>query len=122
MKECVLAGRRVGVGTAAIGAVVVGAAVVLAASGVVETSSAQLDAQFVAAVRADGREVPQVAEQEATLVTAARKICARRQLPRDPDERHRAALTLRELDAVAATFAGDVRRFATLALDTYCPS
>ncbi|MDT7580122.1 MAG: hypothetical protein QOK35_1386 [Pseudonocardiales bacterium] len=122
MKECVLTRRRVGVVTAAVGATVVGAAFVLAACGVVGTSSAQLDAQFVAAVRADGHDVPQAAEQEATLVTAARKICARRQLLASPVERHRAALTLREIDAVSTTFAGDARRFAALALDTYCPS
>jgi len=29
---------------------------------------------------------------------------------------------LRELDAVTQTFAGDARPFATLALETYCPS
>ena len=117
MKECARTGRRV----RAVAAVV-GVTFVLAACGVVGTSSAQLDARFVAAVRADGRDVREEADQQTALVTAAHKICARREGQADPDARHRSALTLRELDAVTKTFAGDARRFAALALDIYCPS
>jgi hypothetical protein len=117
MNGCVRAGRRV-----RAAAVVVGVAFVLAACGATGPSSAQLDARFVAAVRADGRDVREEADQQTALVAAARKICARRKDKADPDARHRSALTLRELDAVAKIFAGDARRFAALALDTYCPS
>jgi Protein of unknown function (DUF732) len=117
MNECVRAGRWVRAAAA-----VAGAAFVLAACGATGASSAQLDARFVAAVRADGRDVREEADQQTELVTAARKICARRRGQADLDARHRSALTPRELDAVAKTFAGDARRFAALALDTYCPS
>ena len=101
---------------------VVGAAIAVASVTTGAADPAQLDASFIAAVQADGRAVPQEADRKATLVTAARKVCARRHSQVDADVRHRSALTLRELDAVAATFAGDGRRFAALALDTYCPS
>lgn len=99
---------------------VVGAAVAVAGY-TTAASPAQLDASFVAAARADGRDVSRGIDQQATLVVAARKICARRTPRMTPGERRASALNLRELDAVGATFAGDGRRFADLALDVYCP-
>jgi Protein of unknown function (DUF732) len=83
-------------------------------------SAARLDARFLESVRADGHDVPGGAG-EATLVAAARKICDRRIPHGSVEERRQAALTRDELATVAQAFAGDARRFAALALDTYCP-
>ena len=83
---------------------------------------AQLDARFVQSMRADGHDVPQGAEGETTLVAAARKICERRTNHRSLHNRQQTALTPQELDAVSEAFSGDARRFASLALATYCPS
>lgn len=82
---------------------------------------AQLDARFVQNMRAGGHDVPQGAAGETTLVTAARKLCERRENHRSLYERRQTALTQHELDAVTQAFSGDARRFATLALETYCP-
>jgi len=100
---------------------VIGAAIAVAGSTTAAASPAQIDASFVDAVRADGHEVPRGIDQQA-LVVAARKICARRAPRLTPVERRASALNPRELDTVKATFAGDARSFANLALDTYCPS
>ena len=83
---------------------------------------AQLDAEFVQSVRADGHDVPQGTADEATLVTAARKVCDRRTKNRPLHDRQQTALTRHELDAVAEAFSGNARQFASLALATYCPS
>ena len=101
---------------------VVGAALAVAGFTTAAADPAQLDASFVDAVRADGHAVPRGIDQQTTLVVAARKICARRTPRMNPVERRASALNLHELDAVKTTFAGDARRFATLALDPYCPS
>lgn len=101
---------------------VIGAAIAVAGLTTAAADPAQLDASFVAAVRADGHDVPREVEQQATLVVAARKLCARRAPRMTPLQRRASALNIRELDAVATTFAGDARGFADLALDTYCPS
>lgn len=101
---------------------VVGAAIALAGFTTPGADPGRLDASFVDAVRAVGHDVPRAVDQQAALVVAARKICARRTPSMTPVERRNSALTLRELDAVAVTFAGDARGFSTLALDTYCPS
>ena len=93
------------------------AALVLAASGTVGASATQLDARFVDSVRADGHDLPDGSPAAAALVAAARKICERRSAA---TRRRDSALTRQELDEVARTFA-DPQRFATLALDTYCP-
>ena len=119
MNECT--GRRsrprVRVGVAVVAAVV-GVLTALALHG--GGSPEQLDARFVAAVRADGHEVPHGAAGEATLVAAARKVCQRRDFHATVQERRRSALSSDELATVTQAFAGDARRFATLALDTYC--
>ena len=101
---------------------VVGAAIALASVTTPGADPARLDATFVDAVRDVGHDVPHGVDQQAALVVAARKICARRAPRMTPDERRDSTLTPRELDAVAMTFVGDARGFATLALDTYCPS
>jgi Protein of unknown function (DUF732) len=97
------------------------ASLALTACGNLGTSPAQLDARFVESVRSDGHSVPQ-GDSQATLVAAARKICDRRDKQATIDERERSALTSRELKTITQVFAGDARRFASLALDTYCPS
>ena len=102
-------------------AVIVGAALVLVACRGVDTSSAQLDAQFVDSVRADGHDLPAGPDGQSSLVAAAWKTCERRVRHATPEQRRDTALTRRELDGVTQTFAGDPRRFAGLALDTYCP-
>ena len=118
MNECTGGVLRTGVwGRTAVAVTLVG----LAGCGSVGTP-AQLDARFVASVRADGHDVPGGPEKESVLVAAARKICDRRGSHPTPERRREVALTQHELDAVTQTFTGDPRRFATLALDTYCPS
>jgi Protein of unknown function (DUF732) len=118
MSQCaggrVCRGRRLRVASA-----VAAVALVLAACGRAGVSATQLDAQFVDSVHADGHDVPRGSDGEAALVAAARKICERRD--HLAMRRRDSALTPRELDVVEQTFAGDPRRFATLALETYCP-
>jgi hypothetical protein len=76
--------------------------------------------QFVAAVQSEGRVVPS-AGQESLLVTAARKICDRKDAAHTSDRDRRAtALTRDELGAVGAAFGAHTREFTALALKTYC--
>jgi hypothetical protein len=100
----------------------VAAGFAVAACGVAEPTPAQLDANFVALVRAEGRTVPSGGDGEATLVAAARKICDRQANHDTVADRRANRLTQHELEAVARTFADDARRFTALALQTYCPS
>jgi Protein of unknown function (DUF732) len=116
MSQCI--GR--GVRAVGVVAAMAGVALVLAACGSAGTSTAQLDARFVESVRADGHDVPP-GPDGAALVAAARKICERRANHTTSFRRRYPALTQRELDVVEQTFAGDPPRFATLALETYCP-
>ena len=121
MGECASDGVRTGRRVVGMVAAIAGVTLALAACGSAETSAAQLDARFVDSVRADGRDVPHGSDGEAMLVRAARKICERRGHHSASFRRRNSALTQRELDVVEQAFAGDPRRFATLALETYCP-
>jgi hypothetical protein len=121
MGECTNDGIRAGRRVVGMVAAVAGVALALAACGAAETSAAQLDARFVDSVRADGHDVPRGSDGEAALVRAARKICERRVKHTTSFRRRDSAWTRPELDAVKQAFAGDPRRFATLALETYCP-
>jgi hypothetical protein len=81
---------------------------------------ANVDQGFVDAARSQGYVA--APDQQALVVSAARKICERRERHSTAAERRATALSSAELGAVQQTFADDVRVFTTLALDTYCPS
>ena len=106
----------------AVAVVVVTVAVLGSAACGIGTSAAELDATFVDTLRSEGRDVPAEPGVAATLVSAARKLCDRREKRATPDERHAARLTRHELEMVNLTFDDDARRFTLLALETYCPN
>ena len=54
------------------------------------------------------------------MVSAARKICVRRDTHDTDQERRATTLTTDEIAAVGAAFGTETRDFTTLALDTYC--
>jgi hypothetical protein len=81
---------------------------------------ASADQRFVDAARSQGYVA--TGDQQALVVSAARKICERRESHSTAAQRRATALSSAELDAVQQVFADDVRGFTTLALDTYCPS
>ena len=58
--------------------------------------------------------------QRTLLVSAARKICERRENHSTVAQRRATALSSQELSTVTDTFAGNARSFTTLALETYC--
>jgi hypothetical protein len=104
------------------GLAVVVAVLALSGCAAAWASPAGLDAQFVELARAQGRDLPADTAEQAVLVRAGRKICARRAASAATvAERRAATLTRHELDAVTRTFA-DSRQFTALALRTFCPS
>ena len=119
MNDC--GGRTSRLRTRARVAVALAGAVVALVGCGSDGSPARVDAEFVESVRADGHTVPHGAVGEATLVTAARKLCRRQTFHTTTQQRRESALTRDELETVTQAFAGDSRRFATLALETYCP-
>jgi hypothetical protein len=106
-------------GAAVAAAVLVGALAVSAFSTVVP-SSGDADQHFVDTARSQGRVVAG-GDQQALLVSAARKICERRGSHTTVAQRRATALSSDELAVIQQTFAGDTRGFTALALDTYCP-
>ena len=78
-----------------------------------------VDQHFVDATRAQGYVVDSDA-QRTLLVSAARKICERRENHSTVAQRRATALSSQELSTVTDTFAGNARSFTTLALETYC--
>jgi hypothetical protein len=106
-------------GAAVAAAVLVGALAVSAFSTVVP-SSGDADQHFVDTARSQGRVVAG-GDQQALLVSAARKICDRRGSHTTVAQRRATALSSDELAVIQQTFAGDTRGFTALALDTYCP-
>jgi hypothetical protein len=107
---------------AAAGVAAAVAALALSGCAAAWASPAGLDAQFVELARAQGRELPADAADQAVLISAGRKVCARRAAATATvAERRAATLTRHELDVVARTFA-DPRQFTVLALRTFCPS
>lgn len=84
-------------------------------------TAANVDQGFVDGARSQGHVIAP-GDQQALVVSAARKICDRRESHSTAPERRASALSLEELGAVQQAFATDVRGFTELALDTYCPS
>jgi hypothetical protein len=83
------------------------------------SAAVDVDQHFVDATRAQGYVVESDA-QRTLLVSAARKICERRENHSTVAQRRATALSSQELSTVTDTFAGNARSFTTLALDTYC--
>jgi hypothetical protein len=78
------------------------------------------DQRFVDTARSQGYVL--AGDQQVLVVSAARKICERRESHGTAAERRATALSSAELGAVQQAFPDDARAFTTLALDTYCPS
>jgi hypothetical protein len=106
-------------GLAATGVTLV-VALSVSAFAMVGPTTANVDQSFVDTARSQGHAVP--GDQETLLVSAARKICDRRESHSTDAQRRATALSPAELGAVQQTFATDVRGFTSLALATYCPS
>jgi hypothetical protein len=100
-------------------AVVAVAAVVAVSAFATEGLSLAADRVFVETARSQGRVIAP-GTQEERLLSAARKICERREHHDTVAERRATRLRPEEIDAVRQTFARDVRGFMTLALQTYC--
>lgn len=83
-------------------------------------TSANVDQRFIDAAQTQGHVI--AADQQPLVLSAARKICDRRESHGTVPERRATALSAEELAAIQQSFATDVRGFTTLALDTYCPS
>jgi Protein of unknown function (DUF732) len=83
-------------------------------------SSARADQRFVAAVQAQGRTVEPGAN-EALVLSAAHKLCERRDVSVSSAERRASTLTPEEIDAVRKTFGDDSAAFIKVATRTYCP-
>jgi Protein of unknown function (DUF732) len=112
--------RRLSLRRAAVVAAVavLGALAVSAFSGVAP-SLGNADQYFVDAARAQGWVVAD-GHQRTLLVSAAHKLCDRRQNHATVAQRRATRLSSQELDAVERTFPGDTRGFTVLALRTYC--
>jgi hypothetical protein len=83
-------------------------------------TSANVDQRFVDAAQTQGHVI--AADQQPLVLSAARKICDRRENHATVPERRATALSAEELAAIQQSFATDIRGFTSLALDTYCPS
>lgn len=116
-----VARRRIGLprGMAVAGVVLVGALAV-SAFATVAPSSADADRAFVDTVRSQGHRVAP-GDQQSLIVSAARKLCDRRDTHATAAQRRATTLSTKELHAVQQTFTADTRGFTALALDTYCP-
>jgi hypothetical protein len=106
-------------GLAAAGVTLV-VALSVSAFAMVGPTTSNVDQSFVDTARSQGHVVAP-GDQETLVVSAARKICDRRENHSTVAERRATALSPEELGAVQQTFATDVRGFTSLALDTYCP-
>ena len=80
-----------------------------------------VDQRFLDATRSQGLVVAG-GEQQTLLVSAARKICERRESHETAAQRRATALSIEELGSVSQTFGDDARSFTSLALKTYCPN
>ena len=106
-------------GLAAAGVTLV-VALSVSAFAMVGPTTSNVDQNFVDTARSQGHVVVP-GDQETLVVSAARKICDRRENHSTVAQRRATALSPEELGAVQQTFATDVRGFTSLALDTYCP-
>jgi hypothetical protein len=104
--------------TALVGVGVV--ALVVTAFSWVAPSPGTADRRFVEVARSLGHVVPP--DAQALVISAARKICDRRDSHDTDQERRATALTSNEIAAVGAAFGAETRDFTTLALKTYCSS
>jgi uncharacterized protein DUF732 len=107
-------------GLAATGVTLV-VALSVSAFAMVGPTTANVDQSFVDTARSQGHAVVP-GDHETLVVSAARKICDRRENHSTVAQRRATALSPEELGAVQQTFATDVRGFTSLALATYCPS
>jgi hypothetical protein len=107
-------------GLAAAGVTLV-VALSVSAFAMVGPTTTNVDQNFVDTARSQGHAVVP-GDQETLVVSAARKICDRRENHSTVAQRRTTALSPEELGAVQQTFATDVRGFTSLALETYCPS
>jgi Protein of unknown function (DUF732) len=101
-------------------AAAVAVALAVGAFATVGPSAAKTDQRFVETTRTQGHVVPP-GQQEVLLVTAARKICDRRENHSTAEARRQSALNIEEIAVVEQTFGDDTRSFTSLAVDTYCP-
>ena len=90
----------------------------LSAAGVAEPPAAAVDQRFLVDVRERGHVVA-VGTDEELLVSAARKLCKRRDT-QSYEKRRTAALNSDELEAVKRSFGGDSQAFIKLATRSYC--
>jgi hypothetical protein len=79
------------------------------------------DQTFVDAARTQGHVIAP-GDQQTLIISAARKVCDRRESHGTAAERKATALSSAELVAIDQAFDTDVRGFTTLALNTYCAS
>ena len=79
------------------------------------------DQTFVDAARTQGHVIAP-GDQQTLIISAARKVCDRRESYGTAAERKATALSSAELVAIDQAFDTDVRGFTTLALNTYCAS
>ena len=78
------------------------------------------DVRFHEGIRVAGHDTPQQAAREGKLFVASDAFCGRRTY-HPPAQRRQSALTPDELPNLTPPFGGDARRFAALALETFCP-
>jgi hypothetical protein len=90
----------------------------LSAAGVAEPPAAAVDQRFLVDVRERGHVVA-VGTDEELLVSAARKLCKRRDT-QSYEKRRTAALNSDELEAVQRSFGADSQAFIKLATRSYC--
>lgn len=83
-------------------------------------ATVDVDQRFVDAARERGYAVVS-GEQRALTVSAARKICDRKDNHATAEQRRATRLSSTEIAAVGQAFGDDVRVFTDLALTTYCP-
>ena len=109
------------------GLIAAGAALAVALSvgafalvGPATATTANVDQRFIEAAGTQGHVI--APDQQPLVLSAARKICDRRESHDSAPERRATALSADELGAIQQSFATDVRGFTSLALDTYCPS
>jgi hypothetical protein len=95
-----------------------GAVLGVSAAGVAEPPAAAVDQRFLVDVRGRGHEVA-AGTDEALLVSAARKLCVRRE-SQTSLQRRTGTLNSEELGAVERSFGGDSQAFIKLATRTYC--
>ncbi len=107
---------RRGLVAAALSVVVALAVSAFATAG---SATVDVDQRFVEAATTRGYAIPD--DRRALTVSAARKICDRKDDHTTTAQRRATRLSTAEIAAVEQAFGGDVRGFTDLALTTYCP-